>query len=92
MKKDMLSRFAYIETRLYWSDGLTAGNLAKAFRLARQNAQGVIADYRRRHPDNMFFDAKRKRQVMTPTFSPHYISTSPAAFLPYQRGVAMSSY
>ncbi|OAD19300.1 hypothetical protein THIOM_005072, partial [Candidatus Thiomargarita nelsonii] len=33
MKFDTLIRFAYLETQLYWGDGLAANNLAKTFDL-----------------------------------------------------------
>ena len=63
--------------------------LAQAFHLARQNAQGVIAAYRRLHPDNICFNASLKRQVATESFEPYYISARPNAFLNYQRGISM---
>jgi hypothetical protein len=61
MKLDTQSRFAFIETRLYWGEGVTARELAEVFGFARQTAQGVIEDYRRRHPEAIVFDASRKR-------------------------------
>jgi hypothetical protein len=80
MKKDTLNRFAYIETRLYWGGGLTAGELAQACDLTRQNAQGVIKAYRDKHPGNIAFDTSLKRQVAGEHFEPNYISPSPGPF------------
>jgi len=92
MKCDTLERFAFIETQLLWGGGLTARELGEACGLARQNAQNVIADYRRRHPENIRTSRKQKRQVATEHFTPHYINPDPGAFLDYQRARAMVEY
>ena len=92
MKKDMLSRFEYLETRLYWGGGITARELGEACGLTRQNAQGVIAEYRRRHPGNMTFSGSLKRQIASEVFTPHYINPNPGPFLDYQRGAAMMAF
>ena len=63
MKSDTSNRFAYIETRLQWGDGLTARELAETFRLTRQTAQGLIDEYRRRYPGNLHFDPSFKKQL-----------------------------
>lgn len=92
MKNDIKSRFAYIETQLLWGGGITARELGEALGLARQNAQGVIAAYRDKHPGNMVVDRRAKRQMASENFQPHYISADPGAFLDYQRAVTMSGY
>ncbi len=92
MKSDIYSRFAFIETRLYWGDGFTARELAEAFGLTRQTAQGVIDEYRHRHPGAIVFDASRKRQVAGADFRPCYVRSSAGEFLDYLRGQAMIAY
>lgn len=92
MKPDTYRRFAYIETRLYWGNGLTARELGDTFDLSRQTAQGVIDEYRRQHPNAMVFDPSRKRQVAGPAFTPRYIPKGANKFLDYQRGQAMMGY
>lgn len=92
MKNDMLERFAYLETQLYWGGGITAGELAHAFGLVRQTAQGVIDHYRRLHPASMKFCPSRKRHIAQPNFEPHYIRPGAGEFLDYLRGEAMSAH
>jgi hypothetical protein len=92
MKPDIQSRFAFIETRLYWGEGVTARELAEVFGLARQTAQGIIEDYRRRHPEAIDFDASRKRQVAGKGFQPRYIRSNAGDFLDHVRGEAMLAY
>lgn len=93
MKHDTQRRFAYIETCLYWGNGLTAGHLGNIFDIARQNAQKVIERYRALHPDNLYYDASKKRHCITNTFIPAYINTSPERYLGYIRSVnTMTKY
>lgn len=92
MKSDIKMRFAFIETRLYWGEGLTASQLAAAFGLSRPHAQTVIDDYCRQYPGAMRFDAKRRRQIAGPQFEPRYIRISPNRFLDHVRGQALSAY
>ncbi len=92
MKPDMLERFAFIESRVYWGDGLSAQELGRVFGLARQTAQGVIDAYRKQHPGTLRYDEQRRRQVATSGFQPHYIQESPTAFLDHLRAQAMNAY
>lgn len=85
-------RFEFIETRLFWGDGLTAGELAEAFGITRQSAQSAIDDYRRRHPRQMRYDPKRKRHVPKSSFSPNYIRKAPIKFLDYLRGQTLAGF
>jgi hypothetical protein len=82
-------RFAYLETELFWGDGVTAGQVASTFGLSRQIAQNVIDRYREEHPGQMYYDAKQRRHLPTTSFEPHYIRTTPIAFLDYLRGQAL---
>ena len=93
MKSEVTRRYAYIETRLYWGEGLTATNLGEVFGIARQNAQAVITKYRSLYPDNIQYDASKKRHIMGTFFKPHYIRIEPEKYLEYVRGVdAISRY
>ncbi len=85
-------RFEFIETRLFWGDGLTAGDLAEAFGITRQSAQSAIEDYRRRHPRQMKYDPKRKRHVPESSFTPNYIRKAPVRFLDYLRGQTLAGF
>lgn len=85
----MRQRFAYIETELFWGDGVTAAQLAHTFAVSRQIAQQVIDRYRERHPGQMRYNASRKRHLTTDSFAPVYIRTNPIAFLDYLRGQAL---
>ena len=86
MKSDTSTRFAYIETRLQWGEGLTARELAETFRLTRQTAQGLIDEYRRHYPDNLYFDPSKKKQLPRESFSPRHISKDAGHFMDYLRG------
>lgn len=92
MKNDTLERFAYLETQLYWGGGITAGELAQAFDLARQTAQSVIDSYRRLHPASMEFCPSRKRHIARRDFEPHYIRVGAGEFLDYLRGEVMIAH
>jgi|WetSurMetagenome_2_1015567.scaffolds.fasta_scaffold08790_4 hypothetical protein len=85
----LLDRFAYIETVLFWGDGLTAGQLARTFDISRQMAQKIIEQYRKQHPRQMHYVASRKRHEAMDSFEPTYIRPSPLAFLDYLRGQAL---
>ncbi len=85
-------RFEFIETRLFWGDGLTAAELAENFEITRQSAQGAIEEYRRRHPRQMTYDASRKRHIPDPSFEPRYIRPEPIRFLDYLRGQSLVGF
>lgn len=93
MKNEVTRRFAYIETRLYWSEGLTASDLGQTFGIARQNAQAVISKYRQENPDNIQYSPTQKRHISGIKFKPRYIRIEPEKYLEYVRGVdAISRY
>ncbi len=92
MKLDTLLRFAFIETRLYWEDGLAAKDLVEAFELSRPTAQAVIDDYRHRYPGQMRYDPAKKRHVMTEDFEPRYISERTLDFLDFLRGQGLREH
>jgi len=85
-------RFEFIETRLFWGDGITANEMADTFGISRQSAQAVINQYRRSHPRQMRYDPTRRRHVPTETFSPYYIRKTPVSFLDYLRGQTLSGF
>jgi hypothetical protein len=87
MKHDMSRRFAYIETCLYWGTGLTASHLGEVFGIARQNAQKTINNYRRHHPDNIFYHASQKCHLASDEFEPVYIEKSTERYLDYIGGI-----
>lgn len=87
--KHYTERFAYIETELFWGEGITAGQLASTFSFSRQIAQKVIDRYREKHPGQMRYDARQRRHLPTASFEPSYIRTTPVAFLNYLRGQAL---
>lgn len=91
MMHDMVRRFAFIETRLFWGDGLSAGELAAAFGIARPNAQQTIAGYRKRHPRQMRYDRALHRQIPTDEFKANYIREDVGRFLDYQRAVSQTA-
>jgi hypothetical protein len=91
MNRDTYRRFAYIETCLYWSGGITARQLGDTFHIARQNAQASIEAYRRLHPDNMFYNRSRKRHEATGSFIPKYIDEEPRRYLNYLRGNSLAN-
>lgn len=87
MNHDMTRRFAFIEARLIWGGGLTAGELGTAFGIARQNAQHTLDLYRRRHPGQMHYDPNLRRHLRSPEFTAHYVRAEVSRFLDYQRAV-----
>ncbi|EFK07889.1 conserved hypothetical protein [delta proteobacterium NaphS2] len=86
------SRFEFIETRLFWGEGLTANELAEAFGITRQSAQATIHNYRQRHPRQMRYDPKRKRHFPEDSFSPSYVRAAPILFLDYLRGQTLAGF
>lgn len=92
MKSDMFMRFAFIESRVYWGNGFTAQQLATAFSLSRPHAQTVIDRYNQLHPNALWFDSKKRRQVAGPDFQPNYIRPATTPFLDYVRGQALIAY
>lgn len=92
MKLDMIRRFAFIETRLFWSSGVTAAELGQAFGLSRQAAQAVIKAYRDRYPGQFRLDKHRKRHVASDGFEPQVIRRGTSAFLDYLRGQALLAH
>lgn len=92
MKRDMLRRFAYIETCLYWSGGITATQLAKVFVIARQNAQISIEAYRQKYPGNMVYNASTKRHEASDSFQAHCIKPEPLRYLNYLRGNSLTNH
>lgn len=91
MNRDTDRRFAYIETCLYWGNGLTAKQLGETFRIARQNAQASIEAYRRLHPGNMTYNRSSKIHEATNNFIPHYIHQEPRRYLNYLRGNSLAN-
>lgn len=85
-KDRFMNRFAYIETELFWGEGVTAGQLARTFRISRQMAQRIINLYREQHPEQMHYVKKNKRHEATGSFQPLFIRSSSNAFLDYLRG------
>jgi hypothetical protein len=86
MKFDTLIRFAYIETQLYWGEGIAATDLMNAFQLTRQTAQNILNDYRERYPKQMRYDSSLKRHVSQEDFLPHHINPDTMPFLEYLLG------
>jgi hypothetical protein len=91
MNRDIYRRFAYIETCLYWGDGITASQLGNTFQIARQNAQASIDAYRQLHPGNMAYNRSRKRHEATDSFIPKYIKQEPLRYLNYLRGNSLAN-
>ena len=83
MKSDTIIRFAYVETQLYWRDGVSANDLVKTFCITRQTAQAILDEYRKEHPDQMIYNRHKKRHTATESFKPSYISSETIAFLNY---------
>ncbi|MCB1639734.1 MAG: WYL domain-containing protein, partial [Thiothrix sp.] len=92
LKRETYRRFVYLETSLYWGQGVTAKALGKVFGIARQNAQHSIEDYRTRHPDNMHYNPSAKRHEASAVFQPHYISLEPLRYLDYLRGNSLANH
>ena len=66
--------------------------LGQVFDLARPNAQKAIAAYRKKHPDNIEYNASKRRQIAHRNFSPTYISTQADRYLDYVKGVGAIAY
>ena len=92
LKRESYRRFVYIETCLYWGEGVSAGALGKTFGIARQNAQNSIMQYRQRHPDNMLYNTSTKRHEISSTFQPFYINQEPLRYLDYLRGNSLANH
>ena len=91
MNRDTKRRFSYIETCLYWGNGVTANQLGETFQIARQNAQASIAAYRSLHPGNIVYSPSNKRHEASSHFIPQYIRQEPSRYLNYLRGNSLAS-
>lgn len=85
-KVDTYRRYAFLETRVYWAGGVTAGELGAAFGISRQSAQAVISEYDRLMPGNIEYNGSLRRHVVQPGFRPGFIREGSGAFLDYLRG------
>lgn len=92
MKQQREIRFAFIETWVHWFQGVTAGKLAEFFNIKRQNAQAVITDYKKEYPNNLTYDASKKRQVQSEAFSTKRIKNNGALYLDNIRGENLIRY
>ncbi|WP_020560712.1 WYL domain-containing protein [Thiofilum flexile] len=92
MKRDLLRRFAYIETCLYWGGGVTAGQLGQTFGITRQNAQASIEAYRQQYPHNMVYNRSTKRHEAQAESHPHCINREPRYYLNYLRGNSLTNH
>lgn len=92
MKRQIIERYGYIETALFWEKGLTANALAEIFDISRQAAQKNIDDYRNAYPMQMKYDSSLKKHVAGEHFEPEFIKTDPLLFLDYLRGQKMAGY
>lgn len=92
MKFDTQIKFAFIETKLYWEDGFTAGDLADAYDLTRQTVQTLLNSYRQQYPNQMQYDGNKKRHIATAQFEPHYISKRTSDFLDYLRSQELRAH
>ncbi len=88
-KVDILRRYGFIETRLYWGGGVTADALARAFGLTRQAAQATINAYKDAHASNIQTNRRTRQQELGPDFSAAYISAGSNRFLDYVRGQSL---
>lgn len=89
-KRAIRERFEYIETRLFWGNGLTAGELGETFDISRQAAQKVIDDYRNTFPGQMIYDPHLRRHTPAEGFKPGVIRKNPLYFLEYLRGQSLT--
>ena len=92
MKKFELQRIEYIETRLLWGEGLTAGGLGNAFEISRPIAQKSISKYQKKFPNQMQYDASQKCHIATSDFKPEFVRKDPSKFLDYLRGESLIGY
>jgi len=92
MKRFEQERIEYIETRLLWGEGLTAGGLGNAFDISRPVAQKAIDHYRNMFPDQMKYDTSLKCHVATACFQSKFIKPDPLKFLDYLRGQTLAGY
>lgn len=86
------NRFEYIETQLFWGDGLTARSLKETFDISRQAAQKVIDDYRKAFPGQMEYNASRRCHEASESFKPVFIKPDSLLFLDYLRGQTLAGY
>ncbi len=92
MKKFERERMGFIETRLLWGEGITAGELGNAFEISRPIAQKTINDYRKKFSEHIEYNRSLKRHMPGPDFKPHFIKSDPLKFLDYLRGESLVGY
>ncbi|MFA7098261.1 MAG: WYL domain-containing protein [Gammaproteobacteria bacterium] len=90
--KRVRERFEFIETRLFWGNGITAILISNIFGISRQAAQKTIDDYRSLFPGQIEYNGSRKRHEPTKSFEPHFIRLNPLYFLDYLRGQSLAEY
>jgi hypothetical protein len=89
-KRHFRERFEFIETKLFWGNGLTAGELGETFDISRPAAQKVIDDYKKAFPGQMVYNPHLKRHTPEEGFEPVLIRKDPLYFLDYLRGQSLT--
>lgn len=74
-------RLRFIEERLFWSGELTRKQLVDEVRISPAQASIDISSYKKLAGENMVYDVSKKAYLLTDSFSPQFISTSPHDFL-----------
>lgn len=85
-KVDIYRRYAFLETRIHWAGGVTAGEIGEAFGISRQSAQAVIKAYKALMPGNIRYDDRVRRHVAQPGFTLGFVREGSGPFLDYLRG------
>jgi len=74
-------RLAFIETRLFWEGGVNRADLVGTFDVSVPQASKDLSLYQEQVPNNLRYDAARKRYVAADTFAPQFIKLDADAYL-----------
>lgn len=74
-------RLELIEMELFWSGRVNRQILMEKIGISKAQASSDLAQYKKLAEDNLVYDLTEKAYLVTPAFSPLFISTSPQVYL-----------
>lgn len=81
IKWEVRQRLTLLEATVLWTGELTTQVLIKAFGISRAQASKDLALYQKICPQNLQYDASKKRYLTTDDFIPNFITGTPDEYL-----------
>jgi hypothetical protein len=74
-------RLAFIDFRLWWEGKINRGDIEERFGVSTNQASADLTRYQAMAPDNMVYDKRKKRYLITDAFRPVISPLDPADYL-----------